>query len=321
MWPGEQPPGGGQQHNPYLQPGHGGPGAYGQQPPAPWGQPPVQPPLQSPPQPPAPQPGGGRTKVVAVVAAAAAVVAACVTGILVLGGKNDEAGPGPTTSPTTTTPSPADSPTDNPRAADRAPKPTVDGWKVVANPVTGIAFDVPPQWQVRSKSWITYVTEDSDPDEKVLAGMKAPAVLKEKWCAMDEDKNGTTDYTSLANVGTRGNKGAGSTEEVAREDSANWVYGWFTQPDHDKVTTGPVTSYTSASGLTGSVATSRSSGVAKKHKCDSDGKATTFAFKDRDGAILSWSFVGAKGVSDEVQDSTVRAIMRTVRVYAEPADS
>ncbi|MGW0996401.1 hypothetical protein ACWD5V_24580 [Streptomyces sp. NPDC002523] len=317
MWPGEQPPGSGQQHNPYLQPGCGGPGAYaGQQPPAPWPQPPA--------GPAAPQPGGGRTKVVAVVAAAAVVVAACVTGILVLGGKNDdEARPGPATSSptasssTTTTPSV----TDNPRAADRAPKPTVDGWKVVANPVTGIAFDVPAEWQVRSKSWITYVTEDSDPDEKVLVGMKAPAVLKAKWCAMDEDKDGTTDYTSLANVGTRGNKGAKSTDEVAREDSANWVYGWFTQPDHDKVTTGPVTSYTTASGLTGSVATSRSSGVGTKHKCDSDGKATTFAFKDNDGAILSWSFVGAKGVSEEVQDATVRAIMRTVRLYAEPADS
>jgi hypothetical protein len=338
MWPGEQPPGSGQQHNPYQQPGyqqpspyqqpghqqpgHPQPGPYaGHQPPAPWDRPGA--------GAPAPRPGGGgRTKLVAILAAAAVVVAAGVTGFLLLGdGSDDQAGPGPgPNSPTASAPSAAATATatDNPRAAGHDPKPTVAGWKVVVNPVTGIAFDVPAEWQVRSRTWITYVTEDSDPngeDGKVLVGMKAPAVLKEKWCGSDDDRNGTTDYTSLANVGTRGNKGAKSTAEVAREDSANWVYGWFTQPDRKKVTTGPVTSYTTASGLTGSVVTSRSSGVEKKHKCDSDGKATTFAFRNPDGAILSWSFFGAQGVSEEVPDATVRAIMRTVRLYAEPSGS
>ncbi|OXY91940.1 hypothetical protein [Streptomyces diastatochromogenes] len=347
MWPGEQPPGSGQQHNPYQQPGSQQPNPYqqpghqqpnpyqqqpnpyggqqpnpyagqqpnpyaGQQPPAPWAQPPA----------PQPQPGGGRTKLVAILAAAAVVVAACVTGVLLLGGKSDdEARPGPTaSSPTSATPSV----TDAPRSADDVPKPTVAGWKVVVNPVTGVAFDVPADWQVRSKDWITYVTEGTDPqdpDGKFLVGMKAPAVLKAKWCGTDEDRDGKTDYTSLANVGTRGNKGAKSTAEVARQDSANWVYGWYTQPDHKKVTTGPVTSYTTASGITGSVATSQSSGVAKRHKCDTDGKATTFAFKDSDGAMLSWSFFGAKGVSEEVPDATIRKIMRTVRLYDEKSHS
>ncbi|MFJ9867018.1 hypothetical protein [Streptomyces sp. NPDC101165] len=320
MWPGEQPPGGGQQHNPYQQPGYQQPGPYqqpnpyqqqpnpyaGQQQPAPWG------------QPPAPQPGGGgRTKLVAILAAATVVVTAGVTGFLLLGGKSDDkARPDPTTSsPTATTPSPSD----NPRSGDDVPKPTVAGWKVVVNPVTGIAFDVPAGWQVRSKDWITYVTEDSD--DKVLVGMKAPAVLKEKWCGTDEDKDGKTDYTSLANVGTRGNKGAKNPADVARQDSANWVYGWYTQPDRKKVTTGPVTSFTTASGITGSVATSRSSGTVKRHKCDTDGKATTFAFKDQDGAMLSWSFFGAKGVSEEVPDATIGKIMRTVRLYDEKSHS
>jgi hypothetical protein len=82
-----------------------------------------------------------------------------------------------------------------------------------------------------------------------------------------------------------------------------------------------VTSYTTASGITGSLATSRSSGVVKKHKCDSDGRATTFAFKDPDGAVLSWSFVGATGVSGEVTDTTVRGILRTVRLYDAGSDS
>ncbi|MFI5686993.1 hypothetical protein [Streptomyces sp. NPDC051636] len=322
MWPGEQQPGDGtspQHNNPYQQPGYRQPNPYaGQHPqaPAPWTAPTA--------VPPAPQPGGGggggrRTKLVAVVAAAAVVVAAAVTGALVLGGgKDDQAGPGPSTSSASVSAS-ASAGADNPRVSGGL-KPTVAGWKVVANPDVGIAFDVPPEWAPRSKDWITYVTDDSDPKGKALVGMKAPAVLKEKWCGTDEDKNGTTDYTSLANAGTRGNGDAESTGQIAREDSANWVYGWYTQPDRKKITTGPVTSYTTASGITGSLATSQSSGVPKKTKCDSDGKATTFAFKDgSDGALLSWSFVGAKGVSDEVPDATVRKMLNTVRLYTPPS--
>lgn len=310
MWPGEQPPGGGAnpQQNPYQQPGYQQPNPYLGQQPAQWPAPPTV-------TPPGPDGGGRRTKLMAVVAAATVVVAAGVTGFLVLGGgKDDRADPGPTTSPTASSASPsASSAHDNPRAGGDL-KPTVTGWKVVVNPDVGIAFDVPPDWAPRSKSWITYVTDDAGSGDKVIIGMKAPAVYKEKWCSSDDNKDGSAENTSLANVGTRGNDDK-STEEAARSDSADWVYGWYAQPDRKKVTTGPVTSYTTASGITGSLATSKSSGVVKKHKCDSDGTATTFAFKDPDGSVLSWSFVGATGVRGEVTDTTVRGILRTVRLY------
>ncbi|MFJ3307792.1 hypothetical protein ACIPSA_32830 [Streptomyces sp. NPDC086549] len=320
MWPGEQPPGSGTQpqHNPYRQPGYQQPNPYvGQQQPAQWAVPTAVPPPQ-------PDGGGRRTKLVAVVAAAAVVVTACVTGFLVLGGgKDDEAGPGPTASPSSASGSPSaavSATQDNPRG-DEALKPTVTGWKVVVNPDVGIAFDVPADWAPRPKDWITYVTDDSGSGDKVLVGMKAPAVYKEKWCSSDDDKNGRTENTSLASVGTRGNDSSKSPAEAARADSADWVYGWYAQPDRKKVTTGPVTSYTTASGITGSLATSRSSGVVKQHKCDSDGTATTFAFKDPDGSVLSWSFVGATGVSGAVPESTVRDILRTVRLYDTGSDS
>ncbi|WP_217169844.1 hypothetical protein [Streptomyces sp. AC512_CC834] len=331
MWPGEQSPTGGpdpRQPNPYQQPGYQQPG-YQQQPyadqrqPAPWNAPTV---TSSGPDgsggpggPGGGGPGNGRTKVVAIVASAVVVVAAAVTGAVLLGGGEDDgARPGPTAS------SPASSPTastaDDPRGGDGSPEPTVEGWTVVANPDRGIAFDVPASWVPRSRDWVTYVAEDDDPDEKPLVAMKAPAVLKEKWCGSDGDRNGSVDYTPLASAGTRGNNGARSTEEIARADSAAWVYGSFTQPDHDKVRTGPVTSFTTASGIEGSVAASQSSGVARKGKCDVNGKATTFAFKSADGDFVSWSFFGAAGVGDEVPDTTVQKILATVREYT-PADS
>ncbi|MGV9621443.1 hypothetical protein [Streptomyces tendae] len=317
MWPGEQSSAGGpdpRQPNPYRQPGYQHQPPYaGQQQPAPWNAPTV-----TAGEPGGRGPGGGRTKVVAVVAAALVVVAAAVTGVVLLGGGDDDgARPGPSSS---TTSAPSASTADDPRGGDGAPKPTVEGWTVVANPDHGIAFDVPASWVPQSRDWVTYVAEDDDPDEKPLVAMKAPAVLKEEWCGSDEDRDGSVDHTPLASAGTRGNNGARSTEEIARTDSATWVYGAYTQPDREKVSTGPVTSFTTASGIQGSVATSRSSGVAKKGKCDVNGKATTFAFKSADGDFVSWSFFGAAGVADEVPEATVRRILATVREYT-PSDA
>ncbi|MFG3208152.1 hypothetical protein [Streptomyces tendae] len=314
MWPGEQSSTGGpdpRQPNPYRQPGYQQQPYAGQQQPAPWNAPTV-----TSGGPAGRGPGGGRTKVVAVVAAAVVVVAAAVTGVVLLGGGDDDgARPGPTASSTSAASAPSASTADDPRGADGAPKPTVEGWTVVANPDHGIAFDVPASWVPQSRDWVTYVAEDEDPDEKPLVAMKAPAVLKEEWCGSDEDRDGSVEHTPLASAGTRGNNGARSTEEIARTDSATWVYGAYTQPDRDKVSTGPVTSFTTASGIEGSVATSRSSGVAKKGKCDVNGKATTFAFKSADGDFVSWSFFGAAGVADEVPEATVRKILATVREY------
>ncbi|MFJ6072031.1 hypothetical protein ACIQFU_14505 [Streptomyces sp. NPDC093065] len=311
MWPGEQSSTGGpdpRQPNPYRQPGY-------QQQPAPWNVPTV---TSGGPAggPPGRGPGNGRTRTVAIVAAAVVVVAAAVTGVVLLGGGEDEeARPGPTTA----SPS-ASSPADDPRGGDDSPEATVEGWTVVANPDHGLAFDVPASWALRSRGWTTYVAEDDDPEEKPLVAMKGPAVLKEKWCGSDGDRDGSVDYKPLASAGTRGNNGARSTEEIARNDSAAWVYGVFTQPDRDKVSTGPVTSFTTASGIEGSVATSRSSGVAKKDKCDVNGKATTFAFESADGDFVSWSFFGAADVADEVPEATVRGILATVREYT-PSES
>ncbi|GAA3999294.1 hypothetical protein GCM10022384_52950 [Streptomyces marokkonensis] len=314
MWPGEQSPTGGPdprqpgppQPNPYRQPGYQQhqPDA-GRQQPAPWNAPTVTaapPPGQGP---------GGRTKAVAIAAAVVAVAAAVTGAVLLGGGEDDRAEPAPST--------PA-SAADNPRNGDDGRQPTVDGWTVVTNADHGIAFDVPASWKRQSPDWVTYVAEDDDPEEKPLVAMKAPAVLKEKWCGTDGDRDGSVEYTPLANAGTRGNNGARSTGEIARTDSAAWVYGGFAQPDRDRVSTGPVSSFTTASGIEGSVASSRSSGVPKKGKCDVDGKATTFAFEAADGDLVSWSFFGAADVGDEVPDATVRKILTTVREYT-PADS
>lgn len=304
MWPEERPPGGGtnpqQDANPYIRPGYQQANPYAAQPPTPDG-------------------GGGaggdgsgrRTRTVALAIAAAVVVAALVSGAVLLGGgKDDEAAPDP--APTSALPSP--SPSGNPRTAEDQ-KATVDGWKVVVNTQIGVAFDVPADWALESKDWVTYVTEEGDPSETPLVAMKAPAVLVEQWCTSDDDRDGTTDDTPLATAGSRGNNGARNTEEIARADSSAWVYGLYTQPDKKKVTTGPVTPFTTESGLTGSMATSQSSGVERQDKCDTDGKATTLAFKNAEGDFVSWSFVGAKGVTDEVPQATVVKILRTVRVF------
>ncbi|TPQ16654.1 hypothetical protein [Streptomyces sporangiiformans] len=332
MWPGEQPPGGAQ--NPQQQPNAGGgqqqPPPGGMQQPNPYQQPGYQQPnpYQQGPQAhgqwnaatvPAgasvPPPGGGRTKLIAVVAAAVVVVASGVTGFVLLGGdKDDQADPKPTKSRAQPTSS------GNPRTSD-GEQPTVAGWKAVVNPKVGVAFDVPADWALESPDWVSYVSEDDDPEEKPLAAMAAPAYLKSKWCGTDEDKDGTVDYTPLAGAGTRGNKGAKSTEDVARADSKSWVYGAYTQPEKANIDSAAVESYTTKSGITGSLGTAWSTGVKKSGKCDSDGKATVFGFKNAEGRFMSWAFQGVKGVSDEVPDATVRKILSTVRLYEDPSGS
>ncbi|MFH9070380.1 hypothetical protein [Streptomyces alboflavus] len=339
-----------QQPNPYQQPG------YQQQPgpqqPNPYQQPPAgQPPVGQPGQPGQPQwgaptfpmgtpqaggpdpsgggsGGGNRTKVTAIVAAAAVVVAAGVTGFLVLGGdgdddKSDKAAPKPSKS-VTKKPSPTASDDDNPRGTDGDPKPTIPGWQVVVNPKWGTAFDVPADWTIKSPDTFIGFEDRKKGDGSALIIMSAPAIYKEKWCSSDDDKDGQKDDTSLAVVGTKGQNGAKNTKDVSRNDSAWWVFGGYTgqkKSDKKKIKIGKVKSYTTKSGITGSVTTSTTVGAEKSDKCDSDGKATTFAFKNAAGDYVAWSMYGAKGVKEEVSDAQVKKILSTVRLQGDPEDA
>lgn len=192
------------------------------------------------------------------------------------------------------------------------------------NPKWGTAFDVPPEWSVSSSGTFIGFEDDKKGDGSLLIGMSAPAFLKEKWCTSDANKDGRTEDTSLAASGTKGQSGAKNTDDVARNDSAWWVFGGYTdQKDASKklLKIGKPKAYTTAAGIKGSVATTYSKGVVKKGKCDSDGKATTFAFKNSAGDFVSWSLYGAKGVSEEIPDATVQKILSTVRLHGEPTGS
>ncbi|MEU5688953.1 hypothetical protein DEJ48_33680 [Streptomyces venezuelae] len=360
MWPENQPPGGeqnpqDQSPNPYQQPGYQQPNPYqqpgyqqsaggyqqqaggyqqpagGQQPqPGAYSQPeqshwavPTPPPV--PQQQPVGGPGGGggnKTKVTAIVAALAVVVAAGVTGFLVFGGdddKNDEAGPSKPAKSEKKDPSPAPSDDGNARDADDE-KPMIDGWQVVVNPKWGTAFDVPPDWKVQTPDTFIAFDDRKDDGAKTIIGMSAPAILKDKWCTSDDDKDGEPDDTSLAAVGTKGQNGAKNTKDIARNDSAWWVFGGYTEQtkaDKKKIKIGEIKDFTTKAGIKGSVATSTTSGAATSAKCDSEGKATTFAFKNGAGEFVAWTLYGAKGVKEEVSDDLVQQILGTVRLSKE----
>ncbi|MGA4843318.1 hypothetical protein [Streptomyces sp. G45] len=354
MWPEQQPPGGAQnpqdqtpnpyqqpgyqQPNPYQQPGYQQPNPY-QQPAGPqpggqqqWGAPTV--PLGAP-QPGGPDAGGGnggsgggnKTKITAIVAAGAVVVAAGVTGFLVLGGdgddKADKAAPKPSKS-ATKKPSPTATDDDNPRGTGGDPKPTIPGWQVVVNPKWGTAFDVPPDWKVLSPTTFIGFEDNKGDGTKPLIIMSAPAVFKEKWCTSDEDKDGRTSDKSLAVVGTKGQNGAKDTKTVSRNDSAWWVFGGYTgqkKADKKNIKIGKTESYTTEAGVKGSVTTTYSVGDPGSGKCDSNGKATTFAFKNGAGDYVAWTLHGAKGVKEEVSDAQVKKILSTVRLHGDPEES
>ncbi|MFI7502746.1 hypothetical protein ACIBVL_30585 [Streptomyces sp. NPDC049687] len=342
MWPGQQPPGGEQnpqaQNNPYQQPGYQQPNPYqqpgfqqpgyqqpGQQQPNPYAQ---QPQWGTPTAMGAPQPpsggGGNRTKVVAIVAATAVVVAAGVTGFLVLGRDDDTADAAKGgASPSVSASASASSSTgtdDNPRDDDEE-QATVSGWKVVVNPKWGIAFDVPADWEVQ-KPGLGQGFEWEDKKEASGYGsilMSGTAEYKSKWCGTDSDKDGKTDYTPLAVAGTKGAEGAKNTDEIAINTPAWWVFGGYTEPDKKSISFDEkATAFTTASGIKGSYAWAQSTNTPQKGKCDSDGKAITFGFKNSKGDYVSWNWYGAKGVKEEVPKATVMQILSTVRWHGEP---
>ncbi|GGW11479.1 hypothetical protein GCM10018980_00710 [Streptomyces capoamus] len=352
MWPDQQPPGGAQnpqhdQQNPYQQPGYQQPnpyqqpgypqhpqaGPYGQQQPGPYGQqaqpgPYGQQQWGQPPTAPVPEPprgGGGRTKLIAVVAAAAVVVTAAVTGYLVLGGgKDDEADDGKggrsvSPSPAGSSPaSPTSTATDNPRSG-ASEKPTVPGWKVVINPKYGTAFDVPADWEVERPGVFSFFQDEQKGDGSAYIGFSGPAFLEPDHCVSDD--SGYKASHALAGSGTKGENGAKDTASIARGDAATFAFGGYT--DQSKAAKkylriGKAAPFTTASGVKGSVARSYVVGVPKKHKCDTDGKAVTFAFKNSTGSFVSWTLYGAKGVKDELSDATIDKILTTVRLHGDP---
>ncbi|WP_109001034.1 hypothetical protein [Streptomyces rishiriensis] len=347
MWPGQQPPGGEQnpqaQNNPYQQPGYQQPNPYQQpgyqQQPNPYAQQPqwgAPAPVGAPTPPPGSGGGGGggggdnRTKLVAIVAASAVVVAAAVTGFLVLGGDDDEPAPvskgstGPSVSGSASASASSSAGTDdNPRNGETE-KPTIAGWKVVVNPKWGIAFDVPADWEVQSPGLSQgFEWEDkkkSDGYDRILQG--GTAEFKSKWCSVDSDKDGKVEDTALAMVGSKGAEGAKSTDEIAINTPAWWVFGGYTEPDKKSITFDKkATPFTTASGVKGSYAWAQSTNTPQKGKCDSDGKAITFGFKNSNSDYVSWNLYGAKGVKDELPKATIMQILSTVRLHGTPTQN
>lgn len=161
-------------------------------------------------------------------------------------------------------------------------------------------------------------------DGSPYIGFSAPAYLKENWCESDDNKDGTKETSSLASSGTKGEDGAKDTASTARGDAASFAFGGYTdQKDSSKkyLKIGAAKPYTTKSGVAGSVATSYTSGVPKTGKCSSDGKATTFAFKNSADDFVSWTLYGAKGVSEEIPDATIQKILSTVRLHGDPTGS
>ncbi|MGW7461484.1 hypothetical protein [Streptomyces sp. NPDC054797] len=331
MWPGQQQPPGGEQNpqdahqnpyqqqpgqpNPYQQqPGYGYPQQGYQAPPPsqPWGQ-------QTPPA--APQGGGSSpysTKTVAIVAAAAVVVAAAATGAFVLtrDDKNTEANDKPpaasSSAPVSETPAPAGSGSANPRAGG-AMQPVIPGWKVVVNTKYNVAYDVPPEWNVND-SGVSLALND-EKDGKPVITMSGTATLKQEWCTVDRNADGTLEKYSLADTGVKGAQGAKDTAQAATDNTGTWVWAAYAQKEPKgtvKVT--EAKEYTTASGLKGHTVVATAPGVKKENKCSSDGKAVGFAFKNAVGDFASFVIVGAAGVKDEVPTDVSDKMLSSIRL-------
>jgi hypothetical protein len=162
--------------------------------------------------------------------------------------------------------------------------------------------------------------DKEEPDGYGSILMSATAEYKSKWCTV-ADKDGKTNDTPLAVVGTKGAEGAKNADEVAINTPAWWVFGGYTEPDKKSITFDQkATPYTTASGIKGSYAWAQSTNTPQKGKCDSDGKAITFGFKNSKGDFVSWNLHGAKGVKEELPKATIMQILSTVRLHGDPVE-
>ncbi|MFI1285861.1 hypothetical protein ACH4U5_34765 [Streptomyces sp. NPDC020858] len=336
MWPGQQQPPGGDQNpqdahqNPYQQqPGQPGqPNPYQQQPgygypqqPAyqqpqgapgqPWG----------PPQAPQQPQGGGSpysTKTVAIVAAAAVVVAAAGTGAFVLtrDDKKTEANDKPPASsapPASSEPAPAGT-SPNPRAGGDA-KPVIPGWKVVVNTKYGVAYDVPPEWNVNESGVVLFYDDEVKNDGKPVITMSGTATFKQEWCTVDKEADGSLEKFSIADAGVKGAQGAKDTGQAATDNTGTWVWAGFAQkePKGTVKVTDPK-EFTTTSGLKGHMVVATAPNVKKEHKCSTDGKAVGFAFKNAVGDFASFAMITAAGVKEEVPTDVSDKILSSIRL-------
>ncbi len=176
---------------------------------------------------------------------------------------------------------------------------------------------MPADWEIDSPG--TSVGFEWEEDGKTdRTTVTAPAYLKSEWCTTDENKDGRKESTALATAGTRGESGAKDTDQAAETRVPWWIFGGFTEPDKKAVKYGKSKPYTTASGIKGSVIEAHSEGAKKKGKCDTEGKAITFAFKNGAGDFVTWNLYGAKGVDEEIPQETVQKILSTVRLTEEP---
>ncbi|MFJ6798009.1 hypothetical protein [Streptomyces sp. NPDC091268] len=203
------------------------------------------------------------------------------------------------------------------RAEDRSEAASTAGWKTVLNPEHGIAFDVPPDWEVVSEGVFSGYADSKDPD-KTLIGHSSPAFYKSKWCSVDRNGDGIVNDIRLGTVGSKGADGAKSTDEVAEKTAPTWVYAAYTQPDKSVVKWDKPVAYTTKYGVEGSYVKAHSEGAPQATRCDGDGKAVVFGFKNSTGGFVAWDFYGRTGVPGEVRDDLIMRIMSTVRLSGDP---
>lgn len=156
-------------------------------------------------------------------------------------------------------------------------------------------------------------------DGSPVVTMSAPGRYKSEWCTYDDDKDGTADKWSLATAGTKGGQGAKDTAEAAYNEAGSWAWAAYAQTEpKGTVKVAKAVPYTTKSGLKGHVATATALGTKHENKCDTDGKAIAFSFKNAKGDFVSWVMYANTGIKDEVPEETIRKILATVRL-AEPA--
>lgn len=78
------------------------------------------------------------------------------------------------------------------------------------------------------------------------------------------------------------------------------------------------TKFTTTLGLEGHWGKTTVTGITKKRKCDHNGYAMAFVFKNATGDLTAWVLYSATNVNGEIPEATAKKIMSTVRLNPSP---
>lgn len=188
------------------------------------------------------------------------------------------------------------------------PDPVVaDDWQVQTRLDRGIAYDVPPDWELMSPDIDIYWEIEIDGENAGTMSVRGAGLSPEDACGY-----------SAAVSGVTGERGATSTAAAADNSVFQYALGVYDNTQVGTLVTEDAEPFTSDHGLEGHIATGTIEDfpVDEEDECASPGGAVTVvSYTTASGDLASWLLIRDTGMDGEIEQDTVDKMVSSLRPY------